>query len=203
MQHGAASTTETRHHHSRVAAECQWCEALQVRQASLVKVYHGETVPPVLPAVADCCCWDASSMSAAGGAKVDDVAGCDDAKTSSTSGGGGGRGRTLTAASTRSCGSAEISADWWDWPATAGASGGAGATGSLPSGRRTIRKVPSAWLKAMAPVPVSKVQVCQKSSVRTGMFSGTRSISLLKCLGPSDARRTNTDQGRACSSNKT
>mmetsp|Transcript_114945 Transcript_114945/g.371602 ORF Transcript_114945/g.371602 Transcript_114945/m.371602 type:complete len:200 (+) Transcript_114945:945-1544(+) len=121
-------------------------------------------------------------MSAAGGAKDDDVAGC--AKTSS-SGGVGSRGRTLTAASTRSCGSAEISADWWDWPATAGASGGAGETGSLPSGRRTIRKVPSAWLKAMAPVPVSKVQVCQKSSVRTGMFSGTRPISVLKCLVPS------------------
>mmetsp|Transcript_60065 Transcript_60065/g.152415 ORF Transcript_60065/g.152415 Transcript_60065/m.152415 type:complete len:235 (+) Transcript_60065:700-1404(+) len=144
---------------------------------------HGETVPPVLPAVSDCCCCDASSISAAGGAKDDDVAGCDDAKTS-TGGSGGARGRTLTAASTRSCGSAEISAHWWGWPVTAGASGGAGATGSLTSGRRTIRKVPSAWLKAMAPVPVSKVQVCQKSSVRTGMFSGTRPNSSLKCLGP-------------------
>jgi hypothetical protein len=115
-------------------------------------------------------------MSAAGGAKVDDVAGC------------GGRGRTLTAASTRSCESSEITADWREKPATGGA------TGSLPSDFRTMRKVPSAWLKAMA-LP-GKFQNCHKSSVCTGMFSGTRSISLLKCLGPSKCSGQNHSSGQ-------
>jgi hypothetical protein len=86
----------------------------------------------------------------------------------------------------RSCVSTEISADWWVWPpAIAGASGDAGATGSLPTDRRAIRKLPLAWLKAMTPVPVSKVQTCQKSSVHTDLFSGSRAINVLKCLGPS------------------